>query len=87
MEKLLYLLTVKFPFILHMQSEALDRQPYKNGKKENGIVQIQDEDKNEREESKNSQVSCKLVNVEQETALWFSLNPLHNMFKAIFIVL
>ncbi|XP_017311173.1 solute carrier family 5 member 6a isoform X1 [Ictalurus punctatus] len=54
---------------LDHKSEALDRQPYKNGKKENGIVQIQDEDKNEREESKNSQVSCKLVNVEQETAL------------------
>ncbi|KAB5539613.1 hypothetical protein PHYPO_G00091050 [Pangasianodon hypophthalmus] len=54
---------------LEHKSKDLDRQPYQNGKKENGIVQIQDEDKNEQEESKTSQASGKLVNVEQETAL------------------
>ncbi|MCJ8743456.1 hypothetical protein PDJAM_G00094270 [Pangasius djambal] len=54
---------------LEHKSKALDRQPYQNGKKENGVVQIQDEDKNEQEESKPSQASGKLVNVEQETAL------------------
>ncbi|XP_058235276.1 solute carrier family 5 member 6a isoform X2 [Hemibagrus wyckioides] len=54
---------------LEHKSQALNRQPYQNGRKENGVVQIQDEDKNEQEESQSTPVSCKLVNVEQETAL------------------
>lgn len=54
-----------------MQAKAVDRQPYQNGKKENGPVRIQDDGRNEEEESQTSQASCKLVNVEKETALWF----------------
>ncbi|KAM9443837.1 solute carrier family 5 member 6a [Clarias gariepinus] len=53
---------------LEQKSKTLDRQTYQNGKKDNGLVQFQDEDKNE-QDSKTSQVSCKLVNIEQETAL------------------
>ncbi|XP_027010015.2 solute carrier family 5 member 6a isoform X1 [Tachysurus fulvidraco] len=52
-----------------LDHKALNRQPYENRPKESSIVQIQDEHKNEEEESKTSEVSCKLVNVEQETAL------------------
>ncbi|TSN30257.1 Sodium-dependent multivitamin transporter [Bagarius yarrelli] len=54
---------------LENKSITVLKQSYQNGKNNNSRVQIQDEDRNEQDESKTSQVSCKLVNVEQETAL------------------